>query len=150
MCGSFCAFRCWKALFSDGHHITNAALALFGLIFGRSAETTRWILKLTPPPGARSAAFFRALPYLRAERWDGNQRDSSDPQCVRCRERSRWTQIHGATIRARRLGERFVRPCTFAPITISSTVEYRLRGASPDHRAGTSLALPRLGESCIS
>jgi hypothetical protein len=58
--------------------------------------------------------------------------------------------IHGATIRAR-LGERFCSAhAPFAPITISLTVEYRLRGASPNHRAGTSLALPRLGESCIS
>src|SRR6516165_8846939 len=35
---------------------------------------------------------------------------------------------------APRLGERFCSaPCPFAPITISSTVEYRLLDASPDH-----------------
>src|SRR5262249_7112365 len=67
MCGSFCGVRRCKALFRDGHHMTNAVLALISRasdpspIVGRRAENDPADFETDPANGwPRSAGFLRA------------------------------------------------------------------------------------------
>src|SRR5262249_57673438 len=67
MCGSFCGVRWCKALFRDGHHMTNAVLALISRasdpspIVGRRAENDPADFETDPANGwPRSAGFLRA------------------------------------------------------------------------------------------